>query len=429
MPITYVHRLRTGLDRLPPSTRRIRAAVTEHFSRLKQGARNDLAFRLRRFAQFMGLRRERWPLAVDRLFSMELRPAEETLNRFRRWIKRQGLPTRTVVSLSNYGFIRLSRVLRSEGAIPWVLRHTSTQKRERQWETCSPGYRSQVEEWIRTQRIRNLVPQTLYSHQGVLQAFGEYLARENLAFDRLGYSDALTWLEGLKNTGPKPRGFNRKLCIVKRFYGWLRARKLIDDSPFETIQSVRLARKLPQVLEEREAVRLIRAAATRRERAVVETLYSTGCRAGELCKLDVNKVSFVEKTARTVGKGGHDRILYLNESALRAIRQYLPFRADILSRNRLEHEPALFLTRHGTRITFNVVIEIVDRCARHARLSKHVHRHMLRHTFATHMLNRGADLFSIMQLMGHKNIQSTVRYLQVATARLSEIHRKYHPRR
>jgi integrase/recombinase XerD len=209
-----------------------------------------------------------------------------------------------------------------------------------------------------------------------------------------------------------------------------RARKLISDSPFEELRSVRVTSKLPRVLSENEILRLIRGASTLRDRAVLEVLYASGCRIGGLCSMDLSKVSFAERKATTIAKGGNETTLYLNESAVRAIKRYLPVREFEIAKAGSNLVPtALFLRRGAVRLTTTAGNSIVQSVAKRAKLGKRVNAHMIRHTFATHVLNRGADLYSIMQFLGHRSIESTVRYLQVATARLSEVHRKYHPRR
>ena len=429
-PPTYSVRLRTGLDSLTPLQRNVRLAVDDYFTHLQKSTRRELVIRFRRLGQFMRIGRERWPQAIDQLFSKGYRPAEKTVSGFRRWVNYQkSWSSNLKAKINPWGFLRISKVLKSQGIIKWELKHIRTQVREALWASCSQGYRQEVEGWLRLQRLRDLSPSTLGSLRAELLTFGAYLKNRQLSFDQVTYSEAFRWLEGVRDSGVSTSTFNHRLTVIQRFYDWLRARKVIGETPFETFQTVRLRYKLPRILEERQVVRLIRAANTCRARAILEALYASGCRAGELCKLDLDQISFTEKTARTIGKGGHERVIYFNESAMSAISAYLPTRQRILSKHGNSEEKALFLTKQGTRVTLCSVIGMVKVASGRARLGKHVHPHMLRHSFATHLLNRGADLFSIMQFLGHKNIQSTVRYLQIATARLSEVHRKFHPRR
>ena len=429
-PPTYSMRLRTGLDSLTPLQRNVRLAVDDYFAELQKSSRRELVIRFRRLGQFLRIGRERWPQAVDHLFSKGYGPAERTVSGFRKWVAHQeSWSPNLKAKINPWGFLRISKTLKIRGVIPWELKHTRTRAREGRWASCARPFRIEVEAWLRLQRVRNLVPSTLLSLKAELLTFGGYLRMHRLAFERVTYSDALSWLEGVRDSGLSTSTLNHRLSVVKRFYAWLKARRIINETPFDTLQCIRRRYKLPRILEEPEVVRLIRSANSCRARAILEVLYASGCRAGELCKLDLNQVSFAEKTARTVGKGGHERVIYFNESAIKAIKAYLPTRQRILRKCGIADEKALFLTRQGTRLTLCSVIGMVKIASERARLGKHVHPHMLRHSFATHLLNRGADLFSIMQFLGHKNIQSTVRYLQVATARLSEVHRRFHPRR
>jgi integrase/recombinase XerD len=323
---------------------------------------------------------------------------------------------------------RFSKILRSRGLIDWHLKHVRTRKAELRFESTCPRFRALVAEFLREQSARNLAKDTVNNLRCGLVDFAAYLRGRSLRFDALDYHHALSWMEDVRKGGLAPVGMNRKLHIVRRFYRWLVARKLIPDSPFETFQPLRVSRKLPKILSETEVARLIEGGGSARNRAILEFLYATGCRAGELHRTDLGAVSFEARTARTIAKGGHEQLLYLNDSALGAIRRYLPERAALLRRRPGPPESALFLKRDGRRMTSYSVRNLVVEAGRRAKLGRTVNPHMLRHSFATHLLDRGADLFSIMQFLGHRNIQSTVRYLQVATAKLSEVHRKYHPR-
>jgi site-specific recombinase XerD len=349
--------------------------------------------------------REGWPRAVDRLFSMGYVPAEESITRYRRWVKSRTWSQDVKKHMNAWGFLQLSRDLKALGVIPWELKHVRTQAKERHWARCTRSFRVKADEWLRVQAVRNLAPRSLITLRYELLSLGTFLGIHHLSYKDLTYPHAIAWLEQVRSSGLVATGINQKLHVAKRFYAWLKARKLVSDSPLETFRSARVSRKLPKILEEAEVVRLIRAARPGRQVAVLEVLYASGCRVGELCKLDLAKVSFEEATARTVGKGGHETIVYLNESALSAIRSYLPLRDAILRRHGCGQEKALFLSGYGSRITPFAVREIVEQVVQRANLGKHVYPHMFRHAFATHLLNRGADLYSLMQFLGHKNIQ------------------------
>jgi integrase/recombinase XerD len=427
---TYSETLRTDWETLTHFQKRLRLTLDEHLSSLRARPRYDFVLRLRRIAQFLRLGRRHWRKVVDQVFALDSDGAEALVSRYRAWMNTPGrFSTKVKIHLNPWCLQRFSKILQKRGLISWHLKHVRTRQAEVRFTNTCPTFRGLIADFLREQSVRNLTESTLSCLRSGLVDFASYLADRSLSFESLEYQHALSWMEEMRRSGLAPIGLNRKLHIVKRFYRWLTARKLIQESPFETFMAVRVSRKLPKILSEPEIVRLIKGASSTRTRAILEFLYATGCRAGELRRTDLNAISFEDRTLRTTGKGGHEQTLYLNDSALRAIRAYLPERAALLKgRPELKGE-ALFLKRDGTRITTYTIRNVVVESGRRAGLSHGVHPHMLRHSFATHLLNRGADLFSIMQFLGHRNIQSTVRYLQIATTKLSEIHRRYHPRK
>lgn len=422
-------RLASGLNNLYSRQRRIRAGVQSFLENQREGGARDVVRRLRRLATFMRLRRESWPIALDRLFSMRYELAEDTISRYRKWVAGKQWKPSLRQHMNAWGFVRLSKELRKQGILDWELKHQRTQVREKRWENCSSAFRIKVQEWSRIERARNLSPATLRRMSDDFCLFGGWIHSRHLSFESLERSDALAWAENEHSRKLSASTFNHRLSINKRFYTWLENEGVIDRSPFESLKYARLNRKLPKVIEESEVAQLIGAAQPGFDKAILEVMYSSGCRVGELCNLDLKEVSFSERTARTIGKGGHDRIIYLNQSALREVKAWLPRREECSRRALDVDKGALFLTSVGTRLNVMSISTVINRTIKKTKLEKHINPHMLRHAFATHMLNRGADIYSIMQFMGHKDIQSTVRYLQVATARLSEVHRKYHPRR
>lgn len=427
-PPRYVELLAQRVETLPPRGRPIRLGVKAFFEEVSQGSRRSIVWRSRHLAQFMRIGRSKWPEALDRLLALSGKQAESVIAKYRDWLRKRPVNANTLKRLQAGGFRPLTMDLKKRGLLRWTFKHERTIKTEGRWYLHPSEFRDQMTEWLRVQRASFASPSTLKVHQCELHHLGVYLKTKGLSFLKLSYTDALGWVEHLRDSGLSPLAFNRRLRMAKRFYAWLCSKKLLSESPFETIQAARVPRRLPRVLTEREVARLIRASEPGRNRAILEVMYSSGCRIGDLCAMDLAKVSWDERTAKTVGKGGHETILYLNDSALRALRAYLPERADLLASFGRKPE-ALFLQRGGVRISRAAARTAIESAAKKAGLKQRIHPHLLRHSFATHLLNRGADLFSIMQFMGHKNIQSTVRYLQVATERLSIVHRRFHPRR
>ncbi len=417
------------LRSLPPKVQSIRQGVKEFFQRCTRDKRHNIVRSLRVLAQFMRMERAHWPGAVDRIFAGSYQGALATLDRYREWLNRMPISKMRVCQLQNGGVKMLSSLLKAQGLIKWEIKHRGVMAAESRWNVHLPEFRQEIKAWVRFQKARFASPTTIRHQLCELDKLGQFLRSKGLSYTKVQYADALAWLEHLRDSGATAMTYNGRLRMAKRFYAWLRARKVIVDSPFETFKGTRQRRVLPQILTEGEVVRLLRAATPGRDRAMFEVMYASGARAGDIRAMDLENISFQERTARTIAKGDNETILYLNNSSLRAIKAYLPLRSRLLANGGGGSERALFLCRGGRRVT-TFAIRNAARLARgKAGIKKRVHPHLLRHSFATHLLNRGADLFSIMQFMGHKDIQSTVRYLQVATERLSDIHRRFHPRK
>lgn len=425
----HIEKLAMGIRNLTTHQKQIRSAFGGYLKGLRRSTAAICVARFRGLAQCLRFGAPQWHKAIDRLFSRGQPEAEKTVSRYRRWLAGQDWNDETKCRLSAKGLVQVSHFLKSRSIIGWQLDSATVRHRENRWASCSREFRDLAEVFLREREVQNLSKARLSGMWHELVSLGSYLNSNNLGFDRLAYNDVLTWLEQLRKSGLGSSSINGRLYSAKGFYGWLRARKLIEDSPFAVFRSVREHRKLPRLLTEEEVLRLIRAARDCRERAIIEVLYASGCRVHELVRLDLHSLSLSERTARTIGKGGHERIIYLNGSAIDAIKAYLRWRTPIVKKYSCQNEPGLFVTLFGTRIATGSVRNLVAEVGVRAEFELRIHPHILRHSFATHLLNRGADLFSIMQFLGHKNIQSTVKYLQVATARLSEVHRKYHPRR
>lgn len=417
----------TGTESLTPSLRRTRHAFEEHFYQMPRHSRGNLISRFRLLARYMKFRPDRWPLAFDRLFSMKYEDAQRTVNGYRLWHNHREAGNK--IFRGAFTFMRLSSILRDKGAIDWQFRHIKAQQAEERWQLCPGPYRKHAEEFLREGRARNLARGTLWILSNDLTVFGLFLARHKYHHLKLSYEAAVSWFEEVRDSGTPPRSMNRRLLIIKRFYSWLVARRLLDLSPLETLRAVREPSLLPRLLTEQQMGDLINNTEHVRDRAILEVLYSSGCRLGDLKGIDLPNVSFEERTAKTTVKGGHESILYFNDSAISALRRYLEVRTAILEKHDWVEQPALFVNRLGARFSGHGIRAVVHKAARRALPNVRVYPHMFRHSFATHMLNRGADVFSIMRFLGHKDIQSTIRYLQIATARLSEVHRKFHPRR
>lgn len=242
--------------------------------------------------------------------------------------------------------------------------------------------------------------------------------------------DLLDHLGGLIAAGLQSRSLARHLSAIRRLHQFARDEGLAPRDPSEGIETPRLARLLPHSLSAGEVDRLLAAPAgdgdpvcAARDAAILELFYSCGLRISELANLPLNHVDLAESTVRVHGKGGKTRLVPLGSRALDAIGRWLPHRNAGPRR-----DDTLFLNAKGKRLTRGVVWKRVKHCARAANITRNVTPHMLRHSFATHLLDRGADLRAVQELLGHADIGTTQIYTYVSVSRQQEAHRKFHPR-
>jgi len=215
---------------------------------------------------------------------------------------------------------------------------------------------------------------------------------------------------------------------VRTYYAFLLAEGTLTADPTERLESPKLGRRLPDFLTREEATALLDAPNPDaplywRDRAILELLYATGTRCAELVSLDVSEVDLEARTVRVMGKGGRERIVLFGQHAQEALRQWLQARAALRPRT-----GALFLNARGGRLTDRSVRTLVARRVEQVALARRCSPHTLRHSFATHLLTRGADLRAIQELLGHASLGTTQRYTHVDTRHLLEVYKKAHPR-
>jgi len=233
------------------------------------------------------------------------------------------------------------------------------------------------------------------------------------------------WLAALHARGLDAVSVARKLAAVRSFYRFLARHGVVRRNPAREVRAPRVARKLVTFLPADEAVAVIEArpvtgAARARDLAVIEMLYATGLRVSELAGLDIDDVDHDARTVRVLGKGNKERIVPYGAPAARALEAYLGRRS--------RGTGPVFLNPRGGRLTVRSIHTIVRRAARVAGVTRRVSPHTLRHTFATHLLDRGADLRAIQELLGHSRLSTTQRYTHVSTAQLVKTYEAAHPR-
>jgi integrase/recombinase XerC len=279
-------------------------------------------------------------------------------------------------------------------------------------------------------RERNASPHTLRAYGRDLALF-EAHAREALGRDaKPGDVDHLlirSFLARQHEAGLKKTSSARRLAALRTFFRYLCREGVLATNPARVLLSPKVEKRIPAPLDEREAAGLLDVPgdtdAALRARAILELLYATGIRCAELVGLDVAEVDLESRMVRVLGKGRKERVVPFGTRALAALEAYFPARLRASPRS-----DALFVNARGGRLTDRSVRLIVAARVRQVALQSHVSPHTFRHSFATHLLERGADLRAIQELLGHASLSTTQRYTHVNARHLLEIYRKAHPR-
>ncbi|NVZ07790.1 site-specific tyrosine recombinase XerD [Allochromatium humboldtianum] len=279
---------------------------------------------------------------------------------------------------------------------------------------------------------RGLSRNTLTAYQSDLRAFAHWLNQERgrslIAAER---ADLLDYLARLAQQGRNPRSSARLLSCLRQFYQHLRRRGLIEVDPSARVEAPKLGRPLPKSLSEADVEALLNAPDTEdarghRDRTMLEVLYASGLRVSELVNLTPSQVSLTQGVVRILGKGGKERLVPLGEDACDWLRDYARGpRLDILGGRVSDF---LFPTSRSDCMTRQAFWQLIKRYAIQAGIAKPLSPHTLRHAFATHLLNHGADLRVVQMLLGHSDLSTTQIYTHVARERLKRLHARHHPR-
>lgn len=277
-----------------------------------------------------------------------------------------------------------------------------------------------------------LSPRTLESYRRDLAQYARWLATRNLTLTTAGPGEVQRFLgeRGLKQ-GIAARSIARQLSALKRYYRWLNRQGLRADDPTLTIEPPRLPRPLPKSLSEADVEALLAAPDVDtdlglRDRAMLELLYACGLRVSELVGLTLRAVSLDIGVVKVMGKGAKERLVPMGEVASDWLERYLrEARPRLLGRH---HCNTLFVTRRGGGMTRQMFWHLIKTYAARAGVSARLSPHTLRHAFATHLLNHGADLRVVQMLLGHADISTTQIYTHVARERLKQLHARHHPR-
>ncbi len=262
-----------------------------------------------------------------------------------------------------------------------------------------------------------------------LREFFEILGKKNI--QEMTHLDIRMFLAALKGRSYSKNSIARKLACMRSFFKYLVRENALRVNPAMNVSSPKRDKRLPKFLDLSEVTSLLDAPSKdtwkeKRDKAILETLYSSGLRVSELMGLNHDDIDFFSALVRVRGKGKKERIVPVGQVALKAIQDYLGMnvpKSDAASGKR-----PLFVNRRGGRLTDRSIRRMILKYARRVALKKEVSPHMLRHSFATHMLDRGADLRSVQELLGHENLSTTQIYTHITTKRLKEAYDAAHPR-
>ena len=274
---------------------------------------------------------------------------------------------------------------------------------------------------------KNYSPHTVRNYLIDLREFSGFLGdRDVLNTD---YLTIRKFLAHMRGRDISKRSMARKLSSIRTFFRFLQRDGYIKSTPVGNIATPKLDKKLPVFLDEKSVTRLVTAPDTKtfrgaRDRAILETLYASGIRVSELVGIDVPDVDLISGIVKVLGKGRKERLAPIGEAAVNALREYTEHR----NLKSWQDKKALFLSKSGKRLTDRSVRDIIEKYISALSMRENISPHTLRHSFATHLLNRGADLRSVQELLGHKNLSTTQIYTHVTTGQLKAVYDKAHPR-
>jgi len=293
--------------------------------------------------------------------------------------------------------------------------------------------KSLVEEFIHYLAVeRGLADNTLDSYNRDLRQFLGFLENEKEGdLQKATRNMIMAYLLFLQKRGRATATVSRHLAALRSFYHFLLREKYIDKDPTINLESPKLEKKLPRILTVNEVEMLLSQPrggdpAALRDKAMLELLYATGIRVSELINLEVNHINLDMGYIRCFGKGSKERIVPVGSLARKCVNEYLQRDRTKLIKNRSEQ--ALFVNQHGRKLTRQGFWKIIKKYAKRAGIAKEITPHTLRHSFATHLLENGADLRSVQEMLGHADITTTQIYTHLTKGRLREVYAKSHPR-
>lgn len=299
---------------------------------------------------------------------------------------------------------------------------------------CGSAWQFDIDRFELALRRRGLADATRRAYISDLMQLARWSCERDVQSTELDLKTLRRYVQQLSSEGLAASSLARKLASIRTYYATMVERGEVSQNVAELITSPKQSRDLPRVLNQAEVLRLLEGIPTStplqmRDRAMFELTYACGLRASELIQLQVSSVDIDEEQVRVEGKGGRTRIVPVGEHAVRSLRTYLDRGRPTLTNNDGNSvEATLFLTKSGQPLQPSDVRRRLEACLRRAGVAAGISPHSLRHSFATHLLNGGADLRSVQELLGHRSISATQIYTRVESARLRTQYGKAHPR-
>jgi integrase/recombinase XerD len=280
---------------------------------------------------------------------------------------------------------------------------------------------------------KNLSDNTVSSYKNDINSFLQFIESRKIEdLSSIKQNHIADFFKSLKEIGLTSSSAARYYSSLKGFFTYLFLSRYITENPIEKISSPKLAKNLPSVLTVEETDSVLSQPDTNnklglRDKAVLELLYACGTRVSELINIKISDLFFADDVIRVFGKGSKERIIPIGSSAVKWINKYLK-ESRVLLMKKAKSENYLFLNNRGTKLSRMGVWKIVDRYVKEAGIEKEVHPHTFRHSFATHLLEGGADLRAVQEMLGHADISTTQIYTHIDRDYIKQVHKDFHPR-
>ncbi len=290
-------------------------------------------------------------------------------------------------------------------------------------------YKDKFIEYLRKERRYS--EYTVNGYEENIDEFLKFLGAKNLNVLEVSKDDIRKYLKYLDNLNLKNSSISRRLSSLRSFYNYLVSNKVILNNPMKLIKNPKKEKKLPNFLQYDEFMKLLESiknadALSIRNKLILELLYATGLRVSELVNIKLNDIDLNNKVIKTLGKGNKERLVYFGDYAKDLLSKYLHNeRKELLKGKNNEY---LFINNQGGHLTTRGIEDIIDRIVNEASLKHKISPHVLRHTFATHLLDNGADLLSVKELLGHESLKATQIYTHITEERLRSVYLHSHPR-